>query len=436
MTSLAAPKRLYMRDLPAHISDADIRKGLESYGTITEVKTMPGQNFAFVGFATAEDAQAALNHIQDNDFLGKRITVEFAHPLRKDLINAISSPPTSDRRLFLKDLPETASAQDMKELLQRYGTLTEFKLIPGHTYGFVEYASKEDALTVLQTFQRYNFLGHNITIEYAHQARKYITAGSPLEPAIKKLARDRLRHRPDQRFRIIVSGIPRHFCWQELKDFGRLSGKPVVYCDLEKKRNGRGFLEFNFLADAEAAVRKLNGRKLGGSKVSVFFPEMEASFGTVSTDDFPRSRPSSPPRFEDISNTRSYSRRSRSRSPERYSTRYLSSQTSFSSSDPTWPRTPERSWTEDPYNLPSHDAYPLDPYRQHDSVRDEDYHRDGRTYYTKEESSTYNCGTAELSTYDYDKQYFYSRYGENYHEHLEDYYRRQYPDSHSRYDYH
>ncbi|KAF8895928.1 hypothetical protein CPB85DRAFT_207088 [Mucidula mucida] len=319
---------------------------------------MPGQNFAFVEFASTEDAQAVLSYIQSNDFLGKRITVEFAHPLRKDLVNAITSLPTSDRRLFLKDLPQTASAQEMKEILQRYGTLTEFKLIPGHAYGFVEYASKEDALTVLETFQRYNFLGHNITIEYAHQVRRYITAGCSLEPANKKHTRDRLRHRPDQRFRVIVSGIPRHFCWQELKDFGRLSGKPVVYCDLERKRNGRGFLEFNLLADAEAAVRKLHGRKLDGSKVSVFFPEMEASFRTTSTDDLPQSRPSSPPRFEDISNTRCYSRRSRSRSPERSSTRYLSSQTSFSSSDPTWPQTPERSRTEDPYY---HDACPRIP---------------------------------------------------------------------------
>ncbi|KAK0190990.1 hypothetical protein F5146DRAFT_1046632 [Armillaria mellea] len=50
------------------------------------------------------------------------------------------------------------------------------------------------------------------------------------------------------RFPVVVAGIPRHVCWQELKDFGRLSGQHVAYCDIERKNRSKGFfLTDNFL---------------------------------------------------------------------------------------------------------------------------------------------------------------------------------------------
>ncbi|KAJ6509942.1 hypothetical protein C8R47DRAFT_773891 [Mycena vitilis] len=72
------------------------------------------------------------------------------------------------------------------------------------------------------------------------------------------------------RYPVIVDNIPPHICWQELKDFGRLAGGGhVAYCDLSWNKDGSGFIEYLFPEDAEAAIRKLNGQKLGGRVVSV-----------------------------------------------------------------------------------------------------------------------------------------------------------------------
>ncbi|KAJ7179898.1 hypothetical protein C8R43DRAFT_381018 [Mycena crocata] len=71
------------------------------------------------------------------------------------------------------------------------------------------------------------------------------------------------------RYPVLVANIPRHICWQELKDFGRLAGGLVAYCDLDRNKNGRGFIEYLSREDAEEAVRTLNGQKLGGRPVRV-----------------------------------------------------------------------------------------------------------------------------------------------------------------------
>lgn len=92
-------------------------------------------------------------------------------------------------------------------------------------------------------------------------------------------------NRAHQRYPVLVRNIPGHICWQvywsqrfqgasnfqlqELKDFGRLAGGLVAYCDLDRNKNGRGFIEYLSWEDAEEAIRSLNGQMLGGQAVSV-----------------------------------------------------------------------------------------------------------------------------------------------------------------------
>lgn len=75
-------------------------------------------------------------------------------------------------------------------------------------------------------------------------------------------------HYPRVRYPVIVNNIGRGICWQELKDFGRLAGD-VVFCDLDKSKRGRGFIEYLDQESADRAVRDLDGREMNGCVVSV-----------------------------------------------------------------------------------------------------------------------------------------------------------------------
>lgn len=57
-------------------------------------------------------------------------------------------------------------------------------------------------------------------------------------------------------------------CLQELKDFGRLAGGFVAFCNIDKSRRS-GFIEYSSRYDAHKAVSDLNGQKLGDKVVTL-----------------------------------------------------------------------------------------------------------------------------------------------------------------------
>ncbi|KAJ7228760.1 hypothetical protein GGX14DRAFT_614869 [Mycena pura] len=214
----------------------------------------------------------------------------------------------SSNRLYLKNLPHDAKRDDIFNYLERFGRLTELKIIESKSssYGFAQFASEEDAQCVLETFRDRLFLGHcayllvlspltsqfllGTVIEPARPMRKDMISTGNRSSAARNLRYDVLpRYYPNrmhQRYPVLVENIPRHVCWQvlsilikslarliywykELKDFGRLAGGFVAYCDLERNINGRGFIEYFSREDAEEAIRKLNGQMLGGRAVNV-----------------------------------------------------------------------------------------------------------------------------------------------------------------------
>ncbi|KAF8221717.1 RNA-binding domain-containing protein, partial [Tricholoma matsutake] len=154
------------------------------------------------------------------------------------------------------------------QYLSIYGKIHEVKIV--HDYAFVQFESEKDARDVLETFQRQPFLGRNIVVEFARPLRKdmpSVTSGTT-----DSRSRIRSRHLPSHvqsRYPVIVTNIPRNIRWQELKDFGRTFGGLVAYCDLDRKKHGRGFIEYFSKDDAERAIQELNGKRLGGKRVTV-----------------------------------------------------------------------------------------------------------------------------------------------------------------------
>ncbi|KAJ7507702.1 hypothetical protein B0H11DRAFT_137205 [Mycena galericulata] len=217
-------------------------------------------------------------------------------------------------RLYLKNLPSDATRDDVFNYLERFGRLTELKIIESESfsYGFAQFSSNQAAKTVLDTFRNRLFLGHRTVIEPARPPARPLRTDIPPTESRSSNSYSRSPHHvqakyyPNRahqcRYPVLVDNIPRHICWQELKDFGRLAGGLVAYCDLDRNRNGRGFIEYLSRADAEEAIRLLNGQTLGGQAVRVSVHSSASRRSSRSRS--PIRRPYSPIR--------------RSRSPMRY----------------------------------------------------------------------------------------------------------------------
>ncbi|GLB33707.1 hypothetical protein LshimejAT787_0105910 [Lyophyllum shimeji] len=182
------------------------------------------------------------------------------------------SPAPPSKRLYLRNLPRHVNHRSLAKHLSSYGNIQEVKMV--HDYAFVQFESKKDAQDVVETFRKQPFLGQDIVVEFAHPLRKHATSalrsnnGAETVPDIPLKPRF-VSTNVQCRYPIVVENIPRKIRWQELKDFGRIPGGLVAYCDLDKRTQGRGFIEYFSKEDAEHAIRELDGRYLGEQRVRV-----------------------------------------------------------------------------------------------------------------------------------------------------------------------
>ncbi|KAJ7179221.1 hypothetical protein C8R46DRAFT_1072960 [Mycena filopes] len=188
----------------------------------------------------------------------------------------------SSTRLYLKNLPCCAK-NDVFSYLERFGKLTELKIIEKDSgrFGFAQYASEQDAKFVLDAFKGRLFLGHKTVIEPARPLRKDMpwieSRSSDESSSTRNETSSRYPIQPTYysnrahpcRYPVLVTDIPRRVCWQELKDFGRLSGGAVAFCNLDRERPGNGFIEYLSQEAADEAISMLNGQRLGGRAVTV-----------------------------------------------------------------------------------------------------------------------------------------------------------------------
>jgi RNA recognition motif-containing protein len=80
---------LYVGNLPENATEQSIRKHLEKFGEVRDVRLISGRSgdegqktFAFVSMGTVESAQAAVNGTNGRDFNGRKLVVNEARSRR------------------------------------------------------------------------------------------------------------------------------------------------------------------------------------------------------------------------------------------------------------------------------------------------------------------------------------------------------------------
>ncbi|KAE9581205.1 hypothetical protein CGMCC3_g2866 [Colletotrichum fructicola] len=169
----------------------------------------------------------------------------------------------SSTRLYLGNLPRTATKADVEAHFATHGTgeITEIKLMNG--FGFIEYKDAMDARDVVPAFHGSDFMGERLTVQFARGTRH--REGGNGGGFNNERAPPRPRRTPH---RMQITGLPTDTSWQDLKDFARQSSLDVVYSETGRDGNGRGFVEFETAADLRTAVEKLDGREFKGNRVT------------------------------------------------------------------------------------------------------------------------------------------------------------------------
>lgn len=180
---------------------------------------------------------------------------------------------TAGRNLIVNYLPPSFRDLDLMQLFQPFGRILQVKVVRNKenneslTYGFVLFASSEDALKALESLNGYSIYGKHIKVSLA-----------------------RRRESLDKRSKLYVTRIPANFTWEMTHDLFSQFGNIIEFrllVDEEGKSRQIAFVEYSSRKESDKALTALSGYIPKGEKQSILvkYAIHPNSFPSLSDED-------------------------------------------------------------------------------------------------------------------------------------------------------
>lgn len=75
-------KKLYVGNLTYSVSESQLRDLFATYGDVVSVKVIEQKGFGFVEMGTSEEAQAAMDALNQTEFEGRTLRIDEARPMQ------------------------------------------------------------------------------------------------------------------------------------------------------------------------------------------------------------------------------------------------------------------------------------------------------------------------------------------------------------------
>ncbi|PON58846.1 Splicing factor-like protein [Parasponia andersonii] len=243
---------VFVGGLDKDASEGDLRKVFSSVGEVTEVRLMmnpqtkKNKGFAFLRFATVEQAKRAVTELKNPVINGKQCGV---------------TPSQDSDTLFLGNICKTWTKEALKEKLKHYGvddvedlTLVEDSNNKGMNRGFafLEFSSRSDAMDAFKRLQKRDI------VFGVDRPAKVSFADSFIDPGDEIMAQVKT---------VFVDGLPA--TWDEdrvralLKKYGEIVKIELARNMPSAKRKDFGFVTFDTHDAAVTCAKSINNAELG-----------------------------------------------------------------------------------------------------------------------------------------------------------------------------
>ncbi|KAH9731272.1 Heterogeneous nuclear ribonucleoprotein Q [Citrus sinensis] len=181
--------RLFIGNVPKSWTEKEFRKVIEDVGpgvdTIELIKDpqAPSRNrgFAFVLYYNNACADYSRQKMTSANFKldGNTPTVSWAEP--KSTPDHSAAAASQVKALYVKNLPENTTTEQLKELFQRHGEVTKVVTPPGKSgkrdFGFIHYAERSSALKAIKDTEKYEIDGQVLEVALARPQTNKRTEG-------------------------------------------------------------------------------------------------------------------------------------------------------------------------------------------------------------------------------------------------------------------
>ncbi|KAI8686252.1 hypothetical protein NCS55_00299900 [Fusarium keratoplasticum] len=200
MTTEVSSTRLYLGNLPRNATKSDVEAHFATHGTgeITEVKLMNG--FGFIEYKDPMDAQDVVPAFHGSNFMGERLTVQFAHGPRHreggfgNHERAAPRPRRTPHRMQITGLPNDTSWQDLKDFARQSSLDVVYSETgrDSNGRGFVEFETAADLRTAVEKLDGREFKGQRVQCVADVELSLTFPPATVVDPALRDDARTHL----------------------------------------------------------------------------------------------------------------------------------------------------------------------------------------------------------------------------------------------------
>ena len=150
---------VYIKNLNPKVTEKDVDEKFKQFGKITSLVLMQNKTinkaFGFINYETPEEAQKAVENLNDVEFMGERLYVSKAQK-RSERLNELRKQfeqrklKYQDSNLYIKNLDDKIDDKKLFELFSQYGNIISSKVMKDENnlskgFGFVCFSTPEEA---------------------------------------------------------------------------------------------------------------------------------------------------------------------------------------------------------------------------------------------------------------------------------------------------
>ncbi|ONK79031.1 uncharacterized protein A4U43_C01F2160 [Asparagus officinalis] len=176
-------RRLYIGNIPRDVDNEQLAKIFGEHGSVEKAEVMydkysgRSRRFAFVTMSTIEDANAAIEKLNDTEIGGRKIKVNVTEkplqPVDLSLLQPDDEFTDSPYKVYVGNLAKTVTSEILSKFFSEKGNVLGAKVsrVPGTSkssgFGFVSFSSEEEVEAAISSCNNAFLEGQRIRVNKA-----------------------------------------------------------------------------------------------------------------------------------------------------------------------------------------------------------------------------------------------------------------------------